>query len=125
MPEIYCSINVLFDEAVDLLPVINRLNELDIKNINILKPRLESKNYLIFAEVKNEPFWYLGDALSKMFSYVNKNIAKMKEVITQYKGEILIDIAFYQYGTYPALSFDGENMKKIHFLNANISIDPY
>ena len=60
-----------------------------------------------------------------MFSRVDNYLNKIKEITKKYNGKICIDIAFYEYGTYPALLFSGENMKKIHYLEADISIDPY
>lgn len=125
MPEIYCAIDVVFDKLTELSPIIDKLNALGIENIEICKPRLESIVSLKFAIVKNERFWYLEEALAKMFSYVDEIIVQLRSVITENKGTVFIDIAFYQHGTYPALIFDGENMRKIHFLNANISIDAY
>ncbi len=35
------------------------------------------------------------------------------------------EVSFLQYGLYPALEFFSENMKKICYLEADISIDPY
>ena len=125
MPEIYSAIDVAFDKSIELSPIIDKLTVLGIDNIQICRPRFEYDVILKFAIVKRECFWYLEEALTKMFSYVDQNIIQLKDVITENNGIVFIDIAFYQYGTYPSLIFDGENMKKIHFLDANISIDAY
>ena len=95
---------------------------MEILEINVCKPKCESLVSLDIAIVKNERFWYLDDALTKMFSKIVQ-IEQLKELVSKYKGTFCIDIAFYQNGTYPALEFIGDNMKKIRFLEADISID--
>ena len=80
---------------------------------------------LDIAIVKYEQFWELNDALTKMFLGVGDCLHPLKNIISKYQAETYIDIAFYHYGTYPALSIYGGNMEKIRFLEANISIDPF
>ena len=125
IPEIYCAITVLFDENMDVVPIVHSLRQIGISKVEIIKPQYDSVICLSIATVDNERFWYLDEALSKMFSQVGGCLSGLKEVVIKSRGEIRIDIAFYQYGTYPALEFSGDNMKKIRFLEADISIAPY
>lgn len=125
IPEIYSAISIVFKKDADVIPIIEELNGIGIPNIAIRTPKIDPVVCLDIAIVKNESFWELNDALSKMFMYVDGNLHGLKEITQKYRGEIWIDMAFYQHGTYPALIISGQNMKKIHFLEANISIDPY
>lgn len=124
-PEIYCAISISFDKKIAIESIITQLQQINIVEYSVCNPTNSSVFNIDIAIVKNEPFWYLDDALTKMFSYVDNCIGKLKSIILSFNGETCIDIAFYQYGTYPALEFFGTNMKKIHFLDASIRIDPY
>lgn len=124
MPEIYCAISIIFERNVDVDEISSSLREIGISEIRVCRPKYESLISLDIAIVKNERFWYLDNALTKMFSKINR-IEQLKEVVSGYEGTFCIDIAFYHYGTYPALEFVGDNMKKIRFLEADISIDAY
>ena len=125
IPEIYCAISISFGIDVDVLSIMGSLEHLGIENFEIHKPKCESLVCVDIAIIKNEPFWYLDEALTKMFLQVERSLPKIKEIIEKFHGEACIDIAFCQHGIYPALEFSGENMKKISFLEADISIDPY
>jgi len=124
MPEISCAISMLFDQDVEVDKIVASLKEMGISEVNVNRPKYELLVSLDIAIVKFERFWYLDDALTKMFSKIN-DIGRLKEIVTEYRGSFCIDIVFYQYGTYPALEFIGDNMKKIRFLEADISIDAY
>lgn len=82
-----------------------------ILEIKVHRPKYESLVSLDIAIIKNERFWYLDDALTKMFSKIDR-IEQLKEVVSKYGETFRIDIAFYQYGTYPALEFIGDNIEK-------------
>ncbi len=69
--------------------------------------------------------WELNDVLDILFLKIDGKIEAIKQVIQKYTCKAYVDIAFHQYGTYPALNFYGEVMKKIIFLEAEIGIDPY
>ncbi len=125
IPEIYCAIEILFDKNTDINSVSEALHQIGIDDFEILMPKCEPITILEMAIVKKEPFWYLDEALTKMFLYVDNCLFDLIEVIKKFHGQARIDIAFYQYGTYPALEFSGKNMKKIRTLEADISIDPY
>lgn len=124
IPEIYCAISIYFEHTVDIDSFLFDLNRIGISDGKVCRPKCESSISVDIAIVKNEHFWYLDDALKKMFSKIC-DIKELKNVVKEYNGTFSIDIAFYQYDTAPALEFIGENMKKIHFLEADVSIDPY
>ena len=125
IPEIYCAISIMLNENANIEALIERLNRLDIVDIEITAPKYESIVSLEIAMVRNEKFWYLDEALTKMFNQIDNYLVQLKNLVDIFEGKVCIDIAFYQYGTYPALEFMGENMKKIRFLEADISIDAY
>ena len=77
------------------------------------------------AIVDNECFCDMNDALMKMFSKVNKCMIALKKIVEIFSGKACIDISFCQYGTYPAMVVSKEIIKKIDFLEADLSIDPY
>lgn len=125
IPDIYCAISLSFDKNADVSSILETLKKLDIHDIIIRNPKCENIIAIDLAVIKNEKFWYIDAALTKMFSKVENHLIDLKEFAIKSNCHILIDISFRQYGTYPALVFSGENMKKIHYLNADISIDPY
>jgi hypothetical protein len=119
IPEIYSAITFFFEKNVDVDMILNELKGLGICDTEVIGVSIH------FAIIYYERIWYLDDALTKMFSKVDGCLPQLKDILVRHKGRAIIDIAFYQYGTYPALEFCGENMKKIRFLEADISIDPY
>ncbi len=123
IPEIYCAISVIFNTNIDVESVLNELRYIGINNVKVCRPKYESVTYIDFAIIHYEKFWHLSDAITKMFLQIDNCIVQLKNIITKYGGETLIDIAFYQYGTHPSLVLSGENMKKIHYLDAHVSID--
>lgn len=125
MPEIYCAISISFEKGIDASFISDRLKQLGIVSFEMHKPKFDSIVCVKIAIIKNEPCWYLDEALAKMFLQVDSCLAEIKEIINKYHGETWIDVAFYQHGTPPALTFSGENMKKIRYLEADISIDAY
>lgn len=125
VPKIYCALSLFFDLNININLFIEELNRIGIFDIRYSKPKSEKLINFDIAIINYEHLWTLEEALTKMFSNVDNCIVELKKLVEKYNGEIYIDIAFCQYGTYPALLFNGMNMEKIHFLNANISIDPY
>ncbi len=122
IPEIYCAISIILKQTVDVEEISSRLREMGISKIKVCRPKCASSVSLDIAIVEYERFWYLDDALKKMFSKIVR-IDELKELVCEYKGSFFIDIAFYQYGTYPALEIVGDNMRMIRFLEADIGID--
>ena len=125
IPDIYLAISISLENENNLNIFIDKLAHIGIKDINIITPKYENLTYIEIATVKNDKNWYLDDALKKMFSQIDHCIIELKSLIDEYKGKVCIDIAFYHYDSFPALEFFGDNMKKIRFLEADISIDAY
>ena len=134
-PEIYCSIVLLFEQDEDAVQASEFFGKIGLKDYELRQPKLwmmrklnldyPRKTYIDIATVRYELFWNLDDALGKMFRKIDAHLKEIKQVIDTYHCESLIDICFYKYDTYPALSISGENMAKIRFLEADIEIDPY
>lgn len=123
-PEIYAAISLSFGPSVDVGAIVNDLNKIGIYEIKVQRPKIDASLCVDIAIIHNEQFWELDDALTKMFLKVDQCLYELKRISTEYCGEIYIDIAFYQYGIYPTLVIHRNNMKKIHILEANLSIDP-
>lgn len=125
IPEIYCAVSLMFDAETDMESVISDLKNIGINQTVFHKPRYGNAVYLDIAVVANACLWSVGDALSAMFSQIQASFQSVRNIVCRYAGKIYIDISFYQYGRYPVLVIDGDNMEKIHVLGANISIDAY
>lgn len=125
VPEIFCALSILLNEDSDISALENDLLKAGIRCQKKRKPKCEPLVRLDLAIIQYERFWELDSALAKMFSTINWSLSQLKGIVNKYRGDIYIDIAFYQYGIYPALTISGDNMKKIRELEANISIDPF
>ena len=125
IPEIYCALSIMLkkDTSVDLF--LSKLRDIGIFEYRVYSPKYEDAVYIDIAEIYYDRNWYLDDVLSKMFSHIDGSLAELKKLIDQFAIKLEVDIAFCQYGSYPALEFVGDNMKKIRFLEAEISIDAY
>lgn len=126
-PEISCACLINFPENIEVSPIIDSLKQIGITKMKINKPRYDSAVSISISICDDgyKSFWYLEDALTEMFSHIDSCLFDLCKIIKKFHGEVIIDIAFYQYGTYPALEFCGENMRKIRYLEADISIDAY
>lgn len=124
-PEIYSAMTFEYDKDEDAEMAVKEFTSMGVSDIEVVKPQCSSITKISIATVKNKRLWDIDEALTIMFSRVDNYLNTIKEITKKYNGKICIDIAFYEYGTYPALLFSGENMKKIHYLEADISIDPY
>lgn len=125
VPEIYCALAAVFNNEADTAKIINELYAAEINCITVHQPKAEPTTIIEVAVVRAEKLWSIDEALSKLFLQIDKSLIELREIVQNNKGQILVDIAFYQYGTYPTLYFGGDNMTKIHLLGANISIDPF
>lgn len=114
-----------FDKNVDVKVIIDLLNSIGISDLKICEPKFESIISVEIAIVDNECFWDMNEALMKMFSKVNNCMTALKEIVEKFSGKFCIDISFCQYGTYPAMIITKEIIKKIDFLEADLSIDSY
>lgn len=124
IPEITCMINIELKEQY-AIPFISALYEIGIDNFKYFPLKRTPFVYFEVAEIKYKPDWCLDDTLKEMFKKADNYLTKLKSLIEIFDGKTLIDISFYEYGTFPALIISGDNMKKIRFLEADISIDPY
>ena len=125
IPEIYCALSVSAEENESISYIAEKFQQLGISEYEIITPKFDSYANINFAIVRNEKHWYLDDALTKMFSKIDDCLPQLKKIVDDYGAKLCIDIAFYQHGTYPALEFIGDNMSKIRFLEADISIDAF
>ena len=125
IPEIYCALAAVFNNEANTTQIINELSAAEISCIAVHQPKAEPTTIFEVAVVRAEKLWSIDEALSKLFLQIDKSLIELRGIVRKNKGQILVDIAFYQYGTYPTLYFGGDNMTKIHFLDANISIDPF
>lgn len=120
IPKIYCELKLSYAKNSDINTFINKLKGIGIDVLKVYVPKCASEINLGIAIVKYEEFWYLEDALSKMFAYIDEKIDELRNFLIESKAKSIIEVAFRHYGTYPALIISEENMKKIHFLNINI-----
>ena len=125
VPEIYCALSVIFHKNIDVVAIIREFNKIGIPNISIHYPRHDSSVYLLISIVHYERFWDVESALERLFAPVDHCLCQVKKLVVENNGKINIDISFYQYGIYPALVFCGSTMRKMRYLEADISIDPF
>lgn len=57
--------------------------------------------------------------------FCKMHLKNISAATARFNGSILIDLSFHHYEKYPSLLFNGEHMKTIHMLGADLSIDPY
>ena len=78
---------------------------------------------ITYREVDNVFSWEIDDLLTRLFSECNVEL--LCDLISRYEVKVLVDVSFHHHSKFPALVFEGSNMRIIHKLQANISIDPY
>lgn len=122
-PEIYCAISLSVDTSTNIAAIKKQLTELGIAEIEVRYPKCLPEILIEFAIVRYEHCWEVDHAISKMFFIVENHLSKIKEICAANNGNICIDIAIVEHGMYPALLFSQENLRKIHALDATISID--
>ena len=125
VPEIYCSLSICFDKSVDIDDVLKALCKIGITTYKIHTPKCEPVTVIELTAIYYEPFWELNDALSKLFIQFDNKLVGLKAVVSAYEGEAYVDIAIAAHGSYPTLFLERENVGKISYLNAGISIDLY
>jgi hypothetical protein len=67
--------------------------------------------------------WEMDEVVSKLFDSIDNVKNQIKELIIQYRGKVVIDIAVYETDTYPALIFSQETIQNIGFFSASVGID--
>ena len=125
IPEIYTAVALSFDKTVDIKQIKTELKTIGVNDIRIVVPKYSNELDIIAFETRSKQDWHLNDVISSMFSAMDGCMNKFCEIITKYNGSVHISIAFWHYKTYPALEISKENIKKMHFLNASVGIDPY
>lgn len=128
VPEFSVALSFVFKKYVTIEKISDEIQNLGIERPKVIIPKSE-----LFADsvcvniviIKNERFWELDTVLTEMFARIDDKLPQLKILVEQYEGRIVLDIAFYQYGLYPAISISSENIRKIACLNAEIGIDSY
>ena len=124
IPEIYCDLSLLFPVECDdgILQHIIAISA----GASIYKKNSESSvKCLIVAKTGYLKTWYLDEALAQLFRKIEGILPELADLTQVHGAKALVNIAFWQYGTYPALSITGKNMAHIRALWADIDIDPY
>ncbi len=122
IPTIQCilSVNFLVEENARNFAV--KINSLTEKNSRVFEPRFTNEWVVDAVEVRDKS-WELDEVVSKLFDSINNVKNQIKELIVQYRGEVVIDIAVYETDTYPALVFSQETIRNICFFSASVGID--
>lgn len=123
-PEIYCALSIVLNRDENIEIIIDEIHKLGILETKIIMPKFENIITIDIAIIQYEKSWYMDEILTKMFSKIDHCLIDLKRIIEKYHGIFCIDIAF-SHDIFPALEFSGENMSKIRFLEADISIDAY
>lgn len=124
-PEIYSELVLEFPGNTDIAPILQKLSDIGVEVIKTTIPKCVYAVEITIAEVNYKACWDIDEILTETFSSVENTLASIKEIICQNRGKILVSLAIYTDGNYPGIVFEKENMEKIHFLGANISIDMY
>ena len=121
IPEIYCDLSLLFPVECDdgILQHIIAISAGASINSE------SSAKCLIVAKTGYLKTWYLDEALAQLFRKIEAILPQIADLAQAHGTKALVNIAFWQYGTYPALSITGKNMAYIRALQADIDIDPY
>lgn len=80
---------------------------------------------IIISETRTEQHWDVADAVTMVFEKCKSVIPLLSSLVKGGTVRVLLDIAFYHDDIYPSLVFEGNNMRLIRDLQADISIDPY
>lgn len=124
-PKVKCTLCAIFDKEEFAKNFVSKLKNLRFDNLEIHKPKAVEEYSIDIACNKNEFVCDVDEALSETFFMVKDKLNELKIAIEETNGEFLIDLVIIKYETYPAMIFSGKNMKIIHFLNADISLDCY
>ncbi len=125
MPNVKCILSVLYDNEHCAETLIKKLSGLGFENLKIHKPKCENTFSVDLTSSTNEKVWDIDEAISESFSMIANNLDELKEIVSETRGKFFVDVVIEKYDTYPAMVFSGKNMKIIHFLEADISLDCY
>lgn len=117
-PCFYGGIVLVFPLNVSVSDLRNELHT--NANFDIFSDCVE----FLYCEIAELYSWDVNDLLTALFT--KTDIEKAQAIINRFGGHFLVDISFHRCDErFPVLSFQGDNMRLINTLHANISIDPY
>lgn len=117
IPNLYGAIVLIFPEETSKARIMDILHE------HIDYQTCENSIEVIYREIKEFYSWEVDELITALFDLCNFDaINAARELLN---ARILLDISFVHYEKYPALVFSGNNMRQIHTIQAEISIDPY
>ena len=122
IPTIQCELSVSFLDEETAQNFAAEIDLLTGKSSRVFKPRITNK-WLVDAVYMRDKSWELDEVVSKLFDSIDNVKNQIKELIIQYRGEVVIDIAVYETDTYPALIFSQETIQNIGFFSASVGID--
>ncbi len=122
IPIIQCILSVSFPDEETARDFAAEIDLLTGKSSRVFKPRLFNE-WLVDAVCMRDKSWDLDEVVSKLFESIDKVKNQIMELIVQYRGEVVIDIAVYETDTYPALIFSQETIQNIGFFSASVGID--
>lgn len=123
-PEIYCALTMFVPfESGDAVFHYAKDHGLSLTAKNTCCNGIEHR--FIVAEVYYAKSWHLDETLSQLFEKVRRIVPQLLHMMQEFMARFALEIAFWQYGTYPSLSITGKNTEIICLLKADIDIDPY
>lgn len=123
-PIIACNLYVLFHDMHTAKAFCQQLRLLNCRNE--LKSCITSNEVRVkIASLPASEFWELADALTEMFHQIKDQYSELKRIIDDLQGDCFVDIECHKMSAYPSMLFDGDVMRTIHELKADISIDMY
>lgn len=122
VPTIRCILSISFADEVTARNFVIEIDALLGGHAGIFKPRV-SDEWIVEAVVIEEVCWHIDEAVSKLFDSIVNIKDQINELIVQYCGKVVIDIAVYEMETHPALFFSRETIRNICFFSASVGID--
>jgi len=126
IPDIHCEIDLIFDGVIKTDDIINLLRNINIKVVDVIYPEYDKCTVLALdGKVEHMKSWYLSEALDLLFSAVKDKLVQIRKIVETFNGNVVIDVSFIHFDSYPALEFSCEHINYISQLNASVDIDPY
>ena len=118
LPQISCELILAFSADEDLSEIIAMLGiDEDPHATN------EGTVELSCGVIKDMEAWDVDAAVSMLLSSVN--IDAILDIQKCHTCQCILDVWFYHHLTFPSIIFEGNNMRILRLLNADICIDPY
>ncbi|MDE7182768.1 MAG: hypothetical protein K2O41_07095 [Clostridia bacterium] len=122
-PNVRCVLSVLYAEERCAEMLIKRLSVLGFENLKINKAISYNEFSINLSSNIKQDVWDIDEAISYSFSSVKDKLNELKAIVDETNGRFFVGIIIEKFDVYPTMLFSGENMKVIHFLNADISMD--